>query len=645
MLNYTQGARELAEYYAAPGPDLEKTMEKIHRYCDDHGDSPACTRKAFIHEVMTAECPVKVFPHVPFFWEFAVGRDRCDWGLGSPLAGYIKNKANGQWLEAYQRDVKKYVDACLLRGWSPVGYDHHCPGYDNIFKKGLSGFIADARGRLSPALRADERDFLEALIRSNTALVGLAHRFAVEAERLLASVSDKDGRSNLQRIAAAARRVPEYPPETFFEAIATILFIRESYGSLETFGQSTFGHLDRLLFPYYQRDCAEGRINREEAAKLIHALLAFTDAKFGINDAFYRETSTTLVIGGCDEQGTPVFNDITRMIVEACMENRYIGTKIIARISGRSPEEYVALLARFTASCANICVMPNDDVLIPANRRWNKSLGDSRLYVGGGCHEIVLANTEVRTRADTWVNLPALFLQTLGLDGGHEFPELKQDAGAPDFESFYAACLDNVQRFHNIIAGLKETYERRWNSFDAAPLYSASISDCIENARDVTSGGARYNSVSLSMVGAATFIDSLAALKLLVFDEKQVSLAELRKVLADNWEGAESLRLYIVNRLPTYGSGNPGADDFASRVLRDLAKTAGQPNGRGGIVTPSFYAHDTFMGFGRGLMATPDGRKKGDYLSRGISPSEFIPVKSVTDTIGSLQRYDLSLYP
>ncbi|MDR0710158.1 MAG: hypothetical protein LBF77_08845 [Spirochaetaceae bacterium] len=658
MLQYTRGAQELAEYYSRPASGVEEIRQEIRDCCQAHRDESSCAKKSFIHQIIAEKCSLALFPHFPFFWEVSVGRNRCDWGLSSPLSSYLKETCAGPWFKAYRREVQSYIDAELFRGWSPVGYDHHCPGYDLIFEKGLEGLIADARERIAlvdgPAFvdgqtSADgpaKRDFLEALIRSNRALIGLADRFAAEAERLLAENQDEEGKINLRRIAAAARRVPANPPETFYEAIALIIFIRETYGSLESFGQSTFGHIDRLLYPYYEKDLREGRISREEALALIHALLAFTDAKFGINDGFFNETSTTVVIGGCDSRGTVVFNEITRMVVQACIENRYIGTKIIARISGGHPEEYFSLLAEFTASCANILVMPNDDVLIPANRRWNKAAGDARLYVGGGCHEMVLANTEVNTRADSWVNLPGLFLRTLAPQSdASALPEFKSGGDSQDFETFYAACMDNVQRFHNIITAIKEKYEKQWNCFDAAPLYSASILDCIENARDVSAGGARYNSISLSMVGAATFIDSLYAVKRIVYDEKQISLGELWNTLRDDWREKETLRLYIINRLPRYGTGNAQADAFADRVLRDLSKKAGQPNGRGGVVTPAFYPHDTFIDFGLVTMATPDGRRRGAYLSRGIAPSEFTGVRSVTDIIRSLNALDLSLFP
>ena len=130
---------------------------------------------------------------------------------------------------------------------------------------------------------------------------------------------------------------------------------------------STFGHLDRLLGPYLENDLENKTITLDEAQTLIHELLAFTDAKFNISDKVYNETSTTVVIGGCEKQGSPLFNEVTKLIVNAEIENRYNGTKIIARVTKQHPKEYFELLAKYAASRANTFVIQNDDVLIKAN--------------------------------------------------------------------------------------------------------------------------------------------------------------------------------------------------------------------------------------------------------------------------------------
>lgn len=636
MLKINQGASELADYYSqsAESESIDQILHKIASYCDANEDKPACTLKAFIHNIIADECGIKVFRHYPFFWETCVGRSRYNWGISSPLSGYLHMKSLPIMFKPYEKKLQKYQSLCF--GWgNPVGYDHHCPDYEKIINHGLLGIIEETKKRMSNAQTQEEHDFLKAVISSNQAVIRLAERFATEADRLAQGETNQIARANLLRIATAARRVPAHPAETLYEALACILFIRENIGSLESFGVSTFGHLDRILYPFCR--------SLSDTRELIDALLSFTDAKFGLCDSFYSETSTTIVIGGCDENGIPVFNEITKMIVEACIENKYIGTKIVARISSKHTNEYYSLLGKFIASGANVLVMPNDDTLIPANRRWNKKLKDCRLYIGGGCHEMLLAGTEVNTRSDTWINLPGILMRTLFPNP--KTPDFESVDNAPDYDSFYRTCIRNVRHMHNVIACAKEEYERLWRDYDAAPFLSSSLADCIENAKDLTAGGARYNSVSLSMSGAATFLDSLYAVKMLVYDEKKMTLTELRQILSSDFVENESLRLYIQNRLPRHGQGNQEFDRFAAHVMHDLSCMAGQPNGRGGIVTPAFYPHDTFIEFGNNTMATPDGRKAGSWLSRGFSPSESTPVQSVTDIINSLKSFDLTLFP
>ena len=149
MLNYSRGAEELAAYYARGEHNIEGALKKIGGCLDSHGDEPAVTRKSFIHRLMAAECDVKVFPHFPFFYEIDVGRGRCDWGLGSPLSCALKNRSEGEWLSPYREELKGYEEAGLLHGQNPVGYDHHCPGYDAVLGEGLLGFIARAKARLA----------------------------------------------------------------------------------------------------------------------------------------------------------------------------------------------------------------------------------------------------------------------------------------------------------------------------------------------------------------------------------------------------------------------------------------------------------------------------------------------------------------
>ena len=221
---------------------------------------------------------------------------------------------------------------------------------------------------------------------------------------------------------------------------------------------------------------------------------------------------------------------------------------------------------------------------------------------------------------------------------------MEKSENAESFEKFYGIFLETVQNYVLRIEGLKNKYEALWKNYAPMPLCSATLTGCIESCRDLTEGGAKYSNTALSLLGVATFADSLFSVKTLVFDEKKLTMKELNAILKADYEGDERLRQYILRRIPKYGTGNGGADCLAARVLADISEMFGQKNGRGGVYLPAIYPHDIYRPLGKACGATPDGRKSGEYLSKGCSPSEFVEVGSPLDVMRSLGKLDLTNY-
>ena len=630
---------ELGEYYAALEADTTDVPKLLQSVYEARADRAACLQKSAIHakiaEVTAAKSAAKVFRHFPFYAEITGSRHRFDWGASSVWGSHLFGINYGRLMQPYQAEIAEFSDDALFLGWSPVGHDHHCPGYDAILEHGVAHIIDTAKSHLAAEENQAKRDFYTAVIESNTAMLSIADSFAEEANRLLTADGecDDDAKANLARIAATASRVPKFAPRTFYEALACVYFIREIYGTLEGYGMSTLGHLDRLLIKYYEADLAAGRITYDEAKSLIHALLAYTEIRFDMDNRM-SETSTTIVIGGCDADGNAVYNAVTDMITDAISEGRYIGTKLLARVSSSHTDAYLGKISAILSSELPVVVCQNDDVIIAAHERYGKALRDCRLYVGGGCHETVLANTEVNTRADSWLNMPRLLLKTM--EKGKTYAE---------FDEFYSDFIADAKQYHIEIETRKNKYERIWGECNPAPLYTSSVTDCLQNGRDVSDGGARYNSTTLSMVGCATLADSLYAIKAIVFDENQMSLSDFTKIVSSDYENNERLRQFIINKLPKYGTNNPTADEFAARLLRDLSQISGRDNARGGKYCPAFYPHDMFITLGLRTPATPDGRKANTHMSRGISPSEFVKFDSPLAAIRSLAALDLTAFP
>lgn len=634
---------EFQNYYASYDPCTEKLLNLVEKQVWNVTEEFSYLKKAHMHEVLSEACPIHLFRESAFFFEISSGRERFTWGgLQSPVGSFFHEKTADQWLAPYAEDMAEELKEGYAHCWNnPVGFDHHCPNYDVILTRGLSGIIAEAQLQLeylkngTSAEQMRKQAFYTAVIRSNRALIRLQHRFEEEALRMAkeaGNAGDSAAQMHFEKIAAAAARVPEYPAETFYEGLCAVLFYRECVSSIEGLGISTFAQLDRMLISLYEQDVAEGRMTREEAVELFCDLLLYTDGRFDVRNVF-RETSTTIEIGGCDSAGNIVYNELTRVILDAVLAVRSVNTKINCRISGQSPAEYLEKIAEVQAANLPTVMMHNDDVIIPGRTRWGQAVEDARLYVGCGCHEVVLSGSEVCTRADTWINLPRLFLNTL-----ERLPECES------FERLYAAFLDDVKAYHEKIVALKNKREALWCELDPYPLYSSTFPSSLEKGKDITEGGAKYNSTSLSMLGTATVIDSVFSVKRLVYEEKKLTLKELVGILNNNFAGQEELRQYIINQIPKHGTNSEVMNEFSAGMLSDLARMSGQTNARGGLYLPAFYPHDLYRDLGFKTGSTPDGRLGGTPLSRGVSPSEFVETASPLDLVNSLKPIDFTEY-
>ena len=643
---------ELDAFYATYPVDISPLFGEMDRIAARHPEWGPCRRKALIYETAAARCDVHLFRRCPFFYEIVGGRERWQWGfggIGSWLLQQPEQRALAAPPAAWDRQRNE-------RGFShdyPVlDTDHHCVGYDNLLRWGLNTIADRIEARLRGLGDERQRDFLEAALIGCRSLVAIADRFAIDARAMAEDEAEPHDRERLMEMAAAAKHVPAYPPRTFYEALCAVLFVREALASLEGIGESILGHLDRMLGPYLDADLASGRVTLERATDLMQAFLAITDAKCNIRRE-PRETSTTVIIGGCDRNGEPVFNEVTRMIVEAYRDLTLVNPKLNARLSPRHFPEYFRLLADLIAAGTNVVALFNDDVIIEANVRAGKAREDSRLYVGGGCQENMLQNTEINSRASIYLNLAHVFLIGFFPDEWAWFTErvgieIEPYAGAKDPGEFRRRFLVNLQAITDAHIDARNATEREGWWWNPCPLHSATIDDCIDNGRDMMDGGTRYAGASVSLIGVGTLVDSFYAIEQVVFDEGRITLEQMGDLLATDFAGDETLRQYLLHRVPKYGRHNEAMGPFAATLFADLARvTSGRPNTRGGRYEASLFVYRSFTGMGKKTGATPDGRRAGEWLSPGMSPSPLAVGEDTTagTLFDAVEPLDLTDYP
>lgn len=627
---YDAFRQELDCYYAAY-PTCVRTLEQeLDEKSRQYPDAGPMEKKTWIYALAAEKCRVKIFLHCPFYYEVDTGAPRNLAGSCFPpilgLGSWLMRQDKSGLEREFQNWIAPYVAEDTL--YSTMYFDcaHHAMGVGNVLQYGLRGLQQQARVRLQNETEPEKQEFLRCVIRAEDAVMRLCARFADEAERLLLREQDPVIRARLQRIAQSARRCPAEPAQSFFEALNTVLLLKELGNGLESMGFAILGHIDRVLEPYYVSDLQQGRLMKEEAQNLVYWFCAMTDAKWDLSQALYG-TNTAMTIGGCDAAGRPVFNDITRWVLQSYLDCGLINPKVQARFAPDAPEEYYSLVAKLAASGRNVLSVFNDRTIIAAQCRMGKREQDARLYLNGGCQEVLLADTEVNSRATCYLS-PCRYLEMMLQPEGTVFFNrerivLRDVLAARDFETFYRRVFLNLSAIVNAVVWHYNEFERRWPEYNPCPFFSSTITGCLEKAQDVSQGGARYNNSGFALVGLADFIDSLYAIKTAVYDEKRWTLAQLTQLLRNNFAGCELDRLYLQNKIDKVGADTNEINAFTAKVSRDMAEViAWMPNGRGGRYEASVWSFYGYEWMKEHCGALPDGRLRGQTLSRGINPSE-----------------------
>lgn len=622
LLNYrpygAEARAELDAYYTLAERDRAETAARFAAEASACGAAAfgPLKKKIFVYDYAAEHCEVAVFRSFPFYFEVNAARPRTVWYGGIGLYGF--DTCGVDFSPLWEFGARHQT---LLRFNHFTDFDHRVPGYDRLLRAGLRGIYESAGELNQNETDAGRKAFRETVMRGCLALKRIAGRMAGRAQALAAEESDGACRENLLRIAVTAARVPWEPPQTFYEALNTIFFFRETVGSLEGVGLSSFGQLDRMLGPYYERDLAEGRMTAAEAYDLLAFFLDYTDVRFLRGDQAGLETSTTVMIGGQDETGRPVFNAVTEMILRAYRENGLVNPKLNARVCAASPRTYLLSLARAVGGGGNYLAVENDEANIRILMNSGVSEEDARLYVGCGCQEIVAQGTQSHARAYAYVNLVQIFLDTL-------YGSAAQCKGEGGMERLYAAFLENVTALLRACRDTFAPYDERQFEINPEPLLSATTDDCLQSGLDVTQGGARYCHKTFSLAGFGTLCDCFLSLRRFVYEEKKLSLSELCELCAGDFAAGRAIQAQLRGSRFRYGGDDAEAASFAERLAGALAGTAsgmtacvraGKPVRYG----TSLFLYDFFRTFGATTDATPDGRGRGEPFSRGFGPSDL----------------------
>jgi pyruvate formate-lyase/glycerol dehydratase family glycyl radical enzyme len=510
----------------------------------------------------------------------------------------------------------------------------------------------------------EKKLFLEASLMVLKSVIRLANRYAEQADFLARIEKDPLRKKGLERIAETCRWVPANSPQSFYQAMQSLWFNQILSTPTST---HNLGRFDQYMYPFYKKDLDKGQINREEVLALLCELrlkcmrpenIKLSRAKRSQHAGFAKWRNMT--IGGVSPDGQDASNELTYLVLEAANRLRTPHHTITLRVHEETPEDLLIKALEVVKTGIGMPALALDKSFIDYMTSGGIPLKDARNYHLAGCVDPAIPG-KASFLAGLFFVVPKvleIFLNNgvdprTGLEAGPFKPDIDN---YKTYEEFYAGFKSFLSYF--ISLWHEHSFLLKGNSGDIEKYYdTVEILDTVLMQGGIKAGKpiSKMEAVPpfdfravMVPVGGINVADSLAAIKKLAFDEKMITLKQLRQALATNWEGYENIRKMCLQS-PKYGNDIDYVDLMARDLYRFLideeAKyhTYGRPvngkiKGLGGASISSMFAGGTIIG------ATPDGRLAGTTLSDGtVSPAQGRDTHGPTAMLKSAAKIDQAM--
>jgi formate C-acetyltransferase len=552
---------------------------------------------------------------------------------------------------------------------------HLIPDYESVLKYGFEHIlqrVEEAYSKLTEEEKASEKGAeLRAMKTAAEMPIELAEKYSALCSSLAQKESDARRKEELLKMAENLKVVPRYPARDFWQAIQSLWLTHMLVMSDENYPGPgvSFGRLDQYLYPYYNKSREEGM--SEEFMKEIlgcfwvHCNTAYdAQIRVGANQGITAGFGQLFMISGVGPDGGDLTNDLSYLLLDVIDDmSPILEPKPNVRLHKNSPDKLLDKVVDMIASSQGAPFLINFDERsmagllreaeiagiadkINLENVWN--------YAAVGCLENTMVGNDRSGTVD--INLNLLKAVELALGGNlktyadalwnkpYKSVERGASIGDPEkfrtFEEFYKAYLKQTEF---IVKHIYELYDRTdavRAKFHPTPYLSLLVKGCIESATDITRGGAEIKFATVEGVTFATTVDSLLAIKYLVFDKKLCTMKELIEALKANWDGYDKLAAAAKYRAPKYGRDDDEADKLARDVMEFWAAETWKykTTATGVQLRPGMLSWNYWVGDSHILPASPDGRKCGQFLSNAICPSNGADINGPTANLNSVGK-------
>lgn len=533
-----------------------------------------------------------------------------------------------------------------------------CPGYDVLlFTKGMNGIKADAQAKLAELSMENPDDidriyFYKASIETCEGVVAYAHRIAEHARELAAKETDAKRREELLTIAQVNENVPANPPVTLQEALQSIWTVESLFEIEENQTGLSLGRLDQYCLPMYENDIKTGRLTQDQALEMMQAFiikcaeLMWMSSELGAKYFAGYQPFINLTVGGQKRSGGDACNDLTYLIMDAVRFVKVYQPSLACRIHNQSPQKYMEKIVDVVKAGMGFPACHFDDSHIKMMLRKGFDFEDARDYCLMGCVEPQKSGRIYQWTSTGYTQWPiaiefvlnrgrmVLFDSYQGLDTG-DLRDLRT------FEDFDRAVKQQIAHIVRLSAVGTVISQRVHRDVAPKPLMSLLVEGCMEKGKDVAAGGAMVNhGPGLIFSGLATYVDSMAAIRKLVYEDKRYTLEQMRDGLLANFEGYDELRRDCLNA-PKFGNDDNYVDQYALDITEWTERECRKYD-----MLYSTFSHGTLSisnntPIGELTAASANGRLAWMPLSDGISPTQGADKQGPTAIIKSISKMNV----
>jgi len=488
--------------------------------------------------------------------------------------------------------------------------------------------------------------------------------YAKEARRLAAFETEPEQKREYLQIAQRLEAVAHVKPTTFPEAIQMIWTIHVAVLNEDAISGLSPGRVGQVLYPYYERDKAAGRITDDEVLEW----LELQRVKFTCIDCFASagvvggvlsgNTFNNLSLGGLTRDGESAANNLEKLIIEAAIRCTSTQPTLTVLYDDKLPEDFLLRATECNKTGTGYPAWVNNrgamEFLLRQYSPEGMDVEEARAVAIGGCLEtspcswlplhldgneywIPGGSGQPTSVGVHFVSLPKV-LELVLFDGIDQrtcqrvYPP--HGKRLETYEEVVEAFEDYFRRTVACLTACNNIQHDVWRKQNMAIFNSLLKPDCLANGHLINELGYRYNATyNVESCGTINLVNSLSAIKKLVFDARAITLEELKQALRENFGfktatdvGSFSLAdqekkdetgkwdyvHYLCLTAPKYGNDDPYVDTILKEwetwfcgMCRDHESLNAKP------LYACQISVSTHAPMGMATIATPDGRLAG----------------------------------